>query len=369
MLAKYMQIHRTRVVYLGSCSAVRRFSCRAYPFIPARDDLNAKLDSVPRKPPSSFPRPQRRHGSTTANRVSGIPRVHAGIPPTEAIDQVKREGVLIVENLVSKDSLLQSLQDVSPMFEERRNGNDEGEFFPPSTSRATGLLRHSPTYVRDQLMNPLLRAISSYFLSTKSVLWSEDGKPQEFITEPQASACIAFRIKPGARAQVLHKDDVVYHNENAEIDEWTEPRDLRRETGLTMFVAGSRTTRANGATRIIPRSHLWGNERMPDEGAAVPAEMQPGDALFMLSSCYHGGSANTTSDETRTVFASSMIRGTLRQEENQHLTISLDEISAYPAEVQRLTGFRTDFPGLGWVNLKDPMEAHQERKRSPPPPP
>lgn len=48
------------------------------------------------------------------------------------------------------------------------------------------------------------------------------------------------------------------------------------------LIAGSRTTVKNGATRVIPGSHLWGTDRAPKPEEAVYAEMEPGSALFTL---------------------------------------------------------------------------------------
>jgi ectoine hydroxylase-related dioxygenase (phytanoyl-CoA dioxygenase family) len=82
-----------------------------------------------------------------------------------------------------------------------------------------------------------------------------------------------------------------------------------RETAVGVFVAGVKTHKANGATRFIPGSHLWGNERQPKEEECVYAELEAGDAFFMLASCYHGGSANTTKDEWRLVYGTFCTRG------------------------------------------------------------
>lgn len=49
------------------------------------------------------------------------------------------------------------------------------------------------------------------------------------------------------------------------------------------------------------------------EDQAVYAELSPGDAFMMLSSCYHGGSANKTDDEERLVYSCFMTKGYLRQ--------------------------------------------------------
>lgn len=56
----------------------------------------------------------------------------------------------------------------------------------------------------------------------------------------------------------------------------------------------TKTTKENGATIAIPGSHLWGPERQPLDEEAVPAELQPGDALIFLGNLYHAGGANIT---------------------------------------------------------------------------
>ena len=87
-----------------------------------------------------------------------------------------------------------------------------------------------------------------------------------------------------------------------------------RETAIGLFVAGKRTTKANGATRFVPRSHLQSTDTPPpDDSGCFYAELEPGDGFFMLASCYHGGSANTTESEERLLYGCFMTRGWLRQ--------------------------------------------------------
>ena len=99
----------------------------------------------------------------------------------------------------------------------------------------------------------------------------------------------------------------------------------------------------------------------------------------MLSSCYHGGSANTTQDEERLIFSCFMTRGWLRQEENQYLAVPLEVAKTLPLRIQRLMGYAISEvrsgpshdalarvvsdsmltsplqPMLGWVDFKDPL--------------
>lgn len=66
-----------------------------------------------------------------------------------------------------------------------------------------------------------------------------------------------MRIGPGGKAQPLHRDDYIAHNVHTEVSEWDDSRDMRRETAVGCFVAGSRVTPENGGTAFIPGSHLW----------------------------------------------------------------------------------------------------------------
>jgi ectoine hydroxylase-related dioxygenase (phytanoyl-CoA dioxygenase family) len=100
---------------------------------------------------------------------------------------------------------------------------------------------------------------------------------------------------------------------------------------LCLFVAGKPCTKQNGATRIVPGSHLWDYTIPPPSyekhtGIFSHAEMQSGDAFFMLGGVYHGAGSNTTADEERLVYAAFATRGYLRQEENQYLANDLDKI-------------------------------------------
>lgn len=137
---------------------------------------------------------------------------------------------------------------------------------------------------------------------------------------------------------------------------------------MTVFVAATRSTRTNGATRFIPGSHLWDYSIPPpaektldddtdgDELAAIQhAELNPGDAFIMLSGVYHAAGANSTEDEERLIYSAATTRGWLRQEENQYLANEVEAIRALPLELQRFVGYSLSRPSLGWVDFGDPI--------------
>ena len=175
---------------------------------------------------------------------------------------------------------------------------------------------------------------------------------QESVSDPQLNNTVVFSIGPGAKAQVLHRDDIIHHNYHGAAASHT----LGRDTGLGFFVAGKKSSRQNGATRFVPGSHLWDYAvPPPDESSTFYAELNPGDGLMVLAGCYHGGSANRTKDEERLLYSTFTTRGYLRQEENQYLANEVNEIKRLPLWLQRFTGYSLSRPFMGWVEMDDPM--------------
>ena len=98
-------------------------------------------------------------------------------------------------------------------------------------------------------------------------------------------------------------------------------------------------TEENGATRIIPGSHLA--DESPDFGRhydSIPAEMPKGSVLVWHGSLWHGGGANTTS-ERRVGIAMNYCAGYIRQQENQQLGLPTELVARFPHRLQELVGY------------------------------
>lgn len=176
-----------------------------------------------------------------------------------------------------------------------------------------------------------------------------------------------MRIGPGGKAQPLHRDDYINHNIHEPIDKWDDERDKNRETSVGLFVAGCKVTKENGGTQFIPGSHLWGtNQGPPKVEDCIFAEMEKGDAFIMLASAYHGGGNNVTKDEYRLMFATFSIRGFLRQEENQFLSVPQDIARRYDLPIKAFMGYSMSEPACGYVDQLDPLFVlHPELKTGP----
>ncbi|KAJ9640122.1 hypothetical protein H2204_003347 [Knufia peltigerae] len=269
----------------------------------------------------------------------------------DVVAAIVRDGGCFIRGFLDKQSLKQIEDEVRPYLD----GDQpfQGAFFPRETRKVCGLAGKSPTYVKKIVADPTYQAICKRLLASVTKSWVGD-KCLEHTSKPILNAHTVLSIGPGARAQDLHRDDSIHHNILPAVSR--EDYQPGRDTAVGCFVAGKKATRANGATRFVPGSHLQHTLQPPSEEGAVFAEMEPGDAFLMLASCYHGGSANTTENEERLLYGTFMCKGYLRQEENIPLAVPLEKAAQYPSAVQALLGYDVSDPFLGWVDLKSPLE-------------
>ena len=119
-------------------------------------------------------------------------------------------------------------------------------------------------------------------------------------------------------------------------------------------------TEANGATRIIPGSHLA--TESPNYGQAydsIPAEMERGSVLVWHGSLWHGGGANTTG-QRRIGLAMNYCAGYIRQQENQQLGIPREVAAGFEERLQRLCGYSVYHGLIGHIDKHDPIELLQD---------
>lgn len=246
------------------------------------------------------------------DRKRPVPEVktfdNATVTHDEILDSLIKTGGCVIKNVVSATDLAQIEEDTRPYLDADKPW--KGNFFPVQTRRVNGLAGKSKVFMEKIVCYKLYQEVCRTLLS--STVSNYLGQElQTSTSEPQLNNTIIFSIGPGAAAQGLHRDDMIHHRIVKQMT--AEDYELGQDLGIGFFVGGKKTTRANGATRFIPGSHLWSHTTPPSEDLAFYAELDPGDAFMFLSSCYHGGSANTTEDEERLVYSCFMTKGYLRQ--------------------------------------------------------
>jgi ectoine hydroxylase-related dioxygenase (phytanoyl-CoA dioxygenase family) len=159
------------------------------------------------------------------------------------------------------------------------------------------------------------------------------------------SSLSSISILPGENAQPIHADDQLIPLPKPHV-----PTVCNTMWALTDF------TEANGATRIVPGTHLL--DHSPDYGAhydSIPAEMEKGSVLVWVGSLWHGGGANTT-DERRVGIAMNYCAGWIRQQENQQLGIPREIAKNFSPRLRELCGYGVYNMLIGHINKHSPAE-------------
>lgn len=268
--------------------------------------------------------------------------------PDEISAVLREDGVVCVTGFTSPETLDGLKKDLMPLLEQIPSGDDA--FFHGEKTRRLSRLFGRTDHAVSIALNPLFLETARQILQVNPVkIWLGE-QMLESVSDIQIGATQAIQIWPGQAGQPLHRDDAVYL--------WRHPT-FEREARVNVMVALSEFTHENGATRVIPGSHKWDDDRMPTVEETVSAEMSAGDALMWLGSTYHGGGENT-SNGPRTGISMPYDLSFLRQEENQYLSVPIDKVKAFPEEVQRLLGWSRGETFLGWIELGgkivDPLE-------------
>ena len=159
------------------------------------------------------------------------------------------------------------------------------------------------------------------------------------------SSLSSIAIHPGEVAQPIHADDQAIPLPKPHV-----PTVCNTMWALTDF------TEANGATRLIPGSHL--RDHGPTYGeayASIPAEMPRGSVLVWHGSLWHGGGANR-SDGVRVGIAMNYCAGWVRQQENQQLGIPRETARRFAPRLKELCGWAPYRDLIGHVDKRSPME-------------
>ena len=158
------------------------------------------------------------------------------------------------------------------------------------------------------------------------------------------SSLSSIAIDPGEIAQPIHADDMVI------------PLDKpHRSIVCNSMWALTDFTEANGATRLVPGSHLRPN---PDYGGVydtIPAVMPKGGVLIWDGSLWHGGGANVTG-ERRTGIAMNYCAGFIRQQENQQLGLAPDLVRTFSPRLQELVGYGVYQGLIGHIDKQSPAQ-------------
>lgn len=237
---------------------------------------------------------------------------------------VQRQGFVIVPDVVPAERIAAIRAGVLPRLDARvgRNG-----FEGLATRRLYAVI--AKTMLCNELVeHPLVLGLLDRLL-----------EPNYLLSQLQV-----IDILPGESAQALHPDDGFYA--------WPRPRPA---LGVATIWPLDDFTAENGATVVVPGSHLW-DDRMPtdhERAVAVPAVMPRGAVLLFLGTLWHGGGANR-SDRARACVTAQYCAPWCRQQENFSLSVPRERVRRCSEHVQRLLGYSIHPPFMGFVDGMHP---------------
>ena len=242
------------------------------------------------------------------------------------VDRVAAEGYTIIRNAFDPSFADDVRADLERLERELAIEPANNRFEGSRTVRIYNLLVHGPAYARIATAESVLPVV-------------------ERVLDPGClvSSLSSIAICPDEQAQPIHADDQLIP-----IPKPHPPTVCNTMWAITDF------TEANGATRLIPGSHL--RDTNPDLGATydtVPAEMSKGDVLVWHGSLWHGGGANRTA-ERRYGIAMNYCAGYIRQQENQQLGIPPELVGRFPTRLQQLIGYGIYSGLIGHIDKKSP---------------
>ncbi len=244
-----------------------------------------------------------------------IPRLPATEHPYMLYSALADAGCLVVTDALPQADRQRIRQELeapmaaAPVIEE----DDPTRFYPGRTRRVTALVSQSPA-VRELVLYDLSQDLAERHLSANC-------------DRIQLHVTAALSIGPGARKQVLHREEDPF-------DFFSLPRP---HLILASMWAISEFTAENGGTLLVPGSHRWTIDREATDEEVVSAEMPPGSVLYWLGGTLHGAGANV-SDGWRYGIILTYSLGWLRQEENQYLDIPPQVLSELSPELRAMTG-------------------------------
>jgi ectoine hydroxylase-related dioxygenase (phytanoyl-CoA dioxygenase family) len=245
---------------------------------------------------------------------------------------LEEDGCLVIENMLdeSRHSALEA--EIRPLLD--ATAPCQGNFYGFATKRLSGLIAKSEC-CRRMSVDPRIRVIMDEFLLKSCRAY-------------QLNLTQAIQIGPGEPQQLIHADDLMFSFEHP-----------GREAMINCMWAVDEFTKENGATLLVPGSHKWPRDRIPEAHEITQGAMPKGSVLIYFGSLLHAGGANRT-DKPRTGIVISYSLGWLRQAENQYLAVPPEIARALPEELQRLLGYFVHEPNLGCVEGQDPIPLLKE---------
>ena len=255
----------------------------------------------------------------------------------DVVTTLRDDGACVLVDVMSDELRSRVNSELQPFIAATPTGRDD---FTGRLTGRTGALVARSTAARDLVMHPVTTNLARKFLEPYT------DKIQLHLTQ-------IINIQPGQGAQPRHRDRLAWGGYlPAEI----EPQ-FNTIWALTDF------TEENGATRVVPGSVGWPDDRRAADDETTQAVMTAGSVLLYSGSVIHGGGKNF-SDADRTGVNITYCLGWLRTEENQYLSCPPEIAKSLDHDLQEMLGYTMGSYALGYYS--DPSGVSEINDLRPP---
>lgn len=241
------------------------------------------------------------------------------------IDQLLDRGYVIVPGLLSDEALFDLRTQIQPHL--LATPIDGGNAFMGAATKRFGRLLERVVASRTLVQHPV-------------VLRAVDAVLRPIAPTYQIHFTGVMHLGEGQTAQVLHRDTTPFANPGPTVV-------VAAMWAISDFIA------ENGATVLVPGSHLWPEARVPKQSELVTATMPAGSLLFYLGNLIHGAGACVRGSRTGLNMQYSV--SWLRQEENQYLAVVPHTAKGFDPALQRLMGYDLAAHHWGYVDQTHPL--------------
>jgi ectoine hydroxylase-related dioxygenase (phytanoyl-CoA dioxygenase family) len=247
-------------------------------------------------------------------------------PSETHLERIARDGNTILERVIEPELIAALLHDLQRLEEEFDVQPAQNAFEGTHTVRIYNLLVHGKLYEQIPVHENVLPVV-------------------EGVLDPGClvSSLSSISIDSDEPAQPIHADDQLLPLPKPHV-----------ATVCNTMWALTDFTEDNGATRVIPGSHL--RDHSPAFGTrydSVAAEMPRGSVLVWHGSLWHGGGGNHTG-QRRVGIAMNYCAGWIRQQENQQLGIPREVARGFSPRLRELVGYGIYNGLVGHIDKRDP---------------
>ena len=247
--------------------------------------------------------------------------------------QIREQGFTVIENFLDGAAIAAFRAALAPFLGSHRGRNDFEGF---ETERVYTLAARGKVF-EELATDARLMALLSRFMEGAFLL----------------SATHAINLMPGETAQGIHTDDGFYR----------QPRS-GPAVGYSVIGAIDAFTAQNGATEVIPGSHLWDEDEVAArraqpgglEAMLVPMEVPAGAAFVFPGKLLHRGGANRTK-RPRLAFTNQYCAGWARPQENFFLSVPKEIVREMSPRAQALLGYELWPSFMGMVTGSHPAKS------------